>query len=68
MPSPSTRRLPAGGVRSHCAVWPVLRAPLVLGAARPPPDSELLKQRYMKGAALRLGPYLRVYGEVWHAE
>lgn len=43
-------------------------APLVLGAARPPPDSELLKQRYMVGADLRLGPYLRVYGEVWHAE
>lgn len=43
-------------------------APLVLGAARPPLDSELLKQRYMVGADLHLGPYLRLYGELWHAE
>jgi len=43
-------------------------APLVLGTPRAPLDSELLKQRYMVGADLHLGPHLRVYGELWHAE
>jgi hypothetical protein len=43
-------------------------APLVLGASRPPPDSDLLKQRYMVGADLHVGPFLRFYGELWHAE
>lgn len=42
-------------------------APLILGAVRPPPDSELLKQRYMIGADLHVGPHLRLYGELWHA-